>query len=75
MPQRTQEQQAVVSSHAKLLSVNAFAGTGKTTVLVDYARARPGRRILYLAFNRAVANEAKERFGPRCLRPMPGWAG
>jgi F-box protein 18 (helicase) len=62
MSQRTQEQLAVVHSHAKLLSVNAFAGTGKTTVLVDYAAARPGRRILYLAFNRAVANEAKERF-------------
>lgn len=62
MSQRTQEQQAVVHSQARLLSVNAFAGTGKTTVLVDYAHARPGQRILYLAFNRAVANEAKERF-------------
>lgn len=62
MSHRTQEQQAVVDSPARLLSVNAFAGTGKTTVLVDYARARQGQRILYLAFNRAVANEARERF-------------
>lgn len=62
MSQPTHEQAAVVECRARLLAVNAFAGTGKTTTLIEYARARPGRRILYLAFNRAVANEAKERF-------------
>ena len=62
MSEPTHEQAAVVECPARLLAVNAFAGTGKTTTLVDYARARPGRRILYLAFNRSVANEAKERF-------------
>lgn len=62
MSQPTREQAAVVECPARLLAVNAFAGTGKTTTLVDYARARPGRRILYLAFNRSVATEARERF-------------
>jgi len=62
MSQPTHEQSAVVESRARLLAVNAFAGTGKTSTLIEYARARPGRRILYLAFNRAVANEANDRF-------------
>lgn len=62
MSRPTHEQIAVVECPARLLAVNAFAGTGKTSTLIDYARARPGRRMLYLAFNRSVANEAKERF-------------
>ena len=62
MSQPTHEQTAVVECPAQLLAVDAFAGSGKTTTLVDYACARPDRRILYLAFNRSVANQAKERF-------------
>lgn len=58
----TQEQQAVVASHARLLAVDAFAGSGKTSTLVAYADERPGARILYIAFNKSVATEAKERF-------------
>lgn len=58
----TQEQQAVIDSDANLLAVDAFAGTGKTSTLVKYAEARPSQRILYIAFNKSVAAEAKERF-------------
>lgn len=62
MSQLTPEQQLVVASKAKLLAVDAFAGTGKTSTLVAYAEARPRARILYIAFNKSVATEAKERF-------------
>jgi len=62
MSQLTSEQQLVASSKAKLLAVDAFAGTGKTSTLVAYAEARPRARILYIAFNKSVATEAKERF-------------
>jgi len=58
----TSEQQSVVSSTAQTLAVNAFAGTGKTSTLVAFAGARPNRRMLYLAFNRSVAEEARARF-------------
>lgn len=58
----TSEQTAVVASKANLLAVDAFAGTGKTSTLVEYATARPSKRILYIAFNKSVATEAKERF-------------
>lgn len=58
----TVEQQEVVRSKANLLVVKAFAGAGKTSTLVEYAEARPNSRGLYLAFNRSVADEAKQRF-------------
>jgi F-box protein, helicase, 18 len=58
----TQEQQEAVNSEARLLAVDAFAGTGKTTMLVEYAKARPRSRILYVAFNKSIATEAAGRF-------------
>lgn len=48
------------------LSVEALAGTGKTSTLVLAAQAleqrRPRARIHYLAFNRAIRDEAVHRF-------------
>lgn len=43
------------------LKVNAFAGTGKTTTLVEMAKTTK-RTGLYLAFNKAIAEEAKTKF-------------
>lgn len=62
MSRLTEEQFAVVKSKASLLAVSAFAGTGKTSTLVEYAKARPKARILYIAFNKSVATEAGDRF-------------
>ena len=65
----TDEQQAVVHSRSEALKVVAFAGAGKTSTLRAYAKARPERRMLYLAFNNAIAREAGGRFTPNvtCL--------
>jgi F-box protein, helicase, 18 len=63
----TSEQQEIVASRANTLVINAFAGTGKTTTLIDYARARPNENMYYLAFNRAVKDEAAKKF-PRNVR-------
>lgn len=59
----TTEQSLIVDAARRdaNLAINAFAGTGKTTTLGMIARALPRKRILYLAFNRAIAQEAKER--------------
>jgi superfamily I DNA/RNA helicase len=39
------------------------AGSGKTTTLLEYAKTRKSNsKILYLAFNRSVKNEAKKKF-------------
>lgn len=58
----TPEQQAVTDWQGKHLVVNAFAGTGKTATLVRFAEANPDTKMLYLAFNRAVRDEAEQKF-------------
>lgn len=45
------------------LAVVAGAGTGKTSTLILMA-ATTRRRGLYMAFNRAAADDARRRFGP-----------
>lgn len=58
----TNEQQAIVAARGNVVKVNAFAGTGKTSTLVAFAADRIDRRILYLAFNRAICAEATMKF-------------
>ncbi len=65
----TKEQQEAinyVSNNEKDLIINAFAGTGKTSTLVQIVEANPDTRFLYLAFNRAVKKEAESKFGNNC---------
>lgn len=62
MSSMTREQISVVENDSMLLAVDAFAGTGKTTTLVEYSKCRPDKRILYIAFNKSVASEACSRF-------------
>ncbi len=58
----TDEQKAIIESHGDI-KINAVAGSGKTTTLIEYARGRPGNsKILYLAFNKSVRLEAQKRF-------------
>lgn len=58
----TDEQRAGIESAAEVLVVDAFAGTGKTTLLDGYARARPKEAMLYIAFNKGIQMEAARRF-------------
>lgn len=58
----TPEQAAIIGWSGHRLVVRAFAGTGKTSTLVRFAQANPGRRMLYLAYNRAVRDEAEQKF-------------
>lgn len=58
----TAEQRAIVRSTGNI-KINAVAGSGKTTTIIQYAASRPkGARILYLAFNKSVRMEARKRF-------------
>lgn len=61
-PTFTEEQTEVIHYKGSRLVVKAYAGTGKTTVLVQYAKQNPRSRMLYLAYNRAIRDEAVERF-------------
>uniref|UniRef100_A0A8C9TL19 F-box DNA helicase 1 n=1 Tax=Scleropages formosus TaxID=113540 RepID=A0A8C9TL19_SCLFO len=61
----THEQQQILSHDIladHIVKIMAFAGTGKTSTLVQYARQRPQQRFLYVAFNRSVAAEAQRTF-------------
>jgi hypothetical protein len=60
----TDEQKAIIERAASGASfkVPAYAGSGKTSTLVMVANACEEREILYLAFNRAAAIDAKAKF-------------
>lgn len=58
----TEEQQDIIASEGNI-KINAVAGSGKTTTMIEYAKSRPsGSRILYLAFNKTVRQEAARKF-------------
>lgn len=63
----TKEQQAIIKSSGDI-KINAVAGSGKTTTILEYAKARPkNSRILYLAFNKSVRLEASDKFSKNNL--------
>jgi len=57
----TEQQQAIIETEGKGLKVEAVAGSGKTHTLLAYAAACPKRKILYLAYNRAMVREIEAR--------------
>src|SRR6185436_16445244 len=60
--QLTTEQLSAIDTNEDLV-INAVAGSGKTTTLIEYAKARPATsKILYLAFNKTVKTEALQKF-------------
>jgi superfamily I DNA/RNA helicase len=66
--QLTDEQKAIIASKGNI-KINAVAGSGKTTTVIEYAKARPrNSRILYLAFNKSVKTEAERKFRDAGLR-------
>ncbi len=60
--QLTEEQKSIINSKGDI-KINAVAGSGKTTTVIEYAKTRPaGSKILYLAFNKSVKLEAVKKF-------------
>ena len=54
----TNEQKEIIKTNINkddILKIIAFAGTGKTFTLTEYAKARPFTRFLYVAFNKSAA--------------------
>jgi hypothetical protein len=62
----TAEQRAMTDAYlaGHDLVIEAGAGTGKTSTLRLLASAAPGRRGVYVAYNRAIAEDAKRTFPP-----------
>ena len=58
----TKEQINIINATGDI-KINAVAGSGKTTTIIEYAKTRPrNSKILYLAFNKSVKLEAAKRF-------------
>ncbi|MFZ1320248.1 MAG: UvrD-helicase domain-containing protein [Ignavibacteria bacterium] len=63
----TDEQKEIIKSEGNI-KINAVAGSGKTTTIIEYAKARPeNSKILYLAFNKSVKTEAIKKFAAKKL--------
>ena len=60
----TSEQKDILEAvgRYKIIKINAFAGTGKTTTLKLIANEFKSSKILYLAFNSSIKNEASGIF-------------
>ena len=59
----TQQHQAIeLALQGQSFKVVAYAGTGKTTTLRMLSAAMVQRRGMYLAFNKAIADEAAQKF-------------
>ena len=50
------------TKHGDVLKIVAFAGTGKTTTLVEYTKLRPSWKFLNVAYNKSVQEQAVKRF-------------
>lgn len=56
-------EQAEILQENRNSKINAVAGSGKTTTIIEYAKTRPSKsKILYLAFNKSVKLDAKKKF-------------
>ncbi len=63
----TKEQYDIINSTGNI-KINAVAGSGKTTTVIEYAKARPATsKILYLAFNKSVKLGAIKKFTEKGL--------
>lgn len=63
----TKEQHDIINSTGNI-KINAVAGSGKTTTIIEYAKTRPATsKILYLAFNKSVKLEAAKKFAAKGL--------
>lgn len=61
-PNAEQRQIVSASRGSRRLCVDALAGTGKTSTLELVAEASPYKQFLYVAYNRAIKDEAAGRF-------------
>jgi F-box protein 18 (helicase) len=61
--QLTREQEDIINCEGKKIFVQAYAGSGKTSTLVEYCANRPTEKFLYIAFNKSVQEEATRKFG------------
>jgi len=63
----TDEQNEIIYSDSPFIYVNAKAGTGKTTTLVEFAKVRRYDSFLYLVYNSENRKSAEGKFSPNVI--------
>lgn len=56
------EQLQIVYSNEDILLIDAFAGTGKTSTLIEFSKENIDKNILYLVFNKEMRKDSKHKF-------------
>lgn len=67
----TEQQQNFLKSNDELIVLEALAGCGKTSSLIEYAKRRPGEKWNLIVFNKSLAEETK-LLAPENLRVTTG---
>ncbi len=57
----TKEQEKIINSDKLSFKINAVAGSGKTTTLLEYAKKNSHLKILYLAYNKSLQTQLQEK--------------
>lgn len=57
----TKEQIDIINSKEHSFKINAVAGSGKTTTLLQYAKNFPKYKILYLAYNKSLQTSLEKK--------------
>ena len=57
----TKEQIEIINAKEKSFKINAVAGSGKTTTLLEYAKKNNHLKILYLAYNKSLQTSIQEK--------------
>ena len=72
--QATLEQRRIIETEAPLVVVRAVAGAGKTSTLIEFAKYRRTKRILYLVLTKSVQTEAEHKFLGTLVKPLTSHA-
>lgn len=57
----TQEMETVINAPEKHIAVQAYAGSGKSSTMVEYIKAHPNEKILFLVYNKAMSVDFSNR--------------
>ena len=56
--------------NGEIIAVKSVAGSGKTTTLLELAKIHSNKRILYIAFNKSLITEIKDKIKEKGLKNM-----
>ena len=57
----TDEMKQIINSNDKHMAIIAFAGSGKSSTMLEYIKQRPNEKILFLVYNKEMQREFSNR--------------